>query len=109
MYRLTLISPVKCSYDSSKIYHLSANTLKILLSFIVQRNLSKNITTKLEVGSGCWLDVRPLVVASDVLVASSAQIADPAVPQLVVAVLVDQELGQLIETLPALKTPEAAL
>ena len=49
------------------------------------------------------------MVAGDVLVASSAQIADPAVPQLVVAVLVDQELGQLIETLPALETPEAAL
>ena len=49
------------------------------------------------------------MVAGDVLVASSAQIADPAVPQLVVAVLVDQELGQLIETLPALETPEAAV
>ena len=49
------------------------------------------------------------VVGGNVPVASSTEITDPAVPQLEVAVLVDQQLGELIETLPALKTPEAAL
>ena len=48
------------------------------------------------------------VVAGNVLVASSTEITDPAVPQLDVAVLVDQQLGELIETLPALQAPEAA-
>ena len=49
------------------------------------------------------------VVAGNVLVASSTEITDPAVPQLDVAVLVDQQLGELIETLPALQTLEAAV
>ena len=48
-------------------------------------------------------------MAGNVLVASSTQVADPAGPQLDVAVLVDQQLGQLVETLPALETPEAAV
>ena len=52
--------------------------------------------------------MRELVVTGNVLVASSTQITDPAVPQLDVAVLVDQKFGQLVETLPALQTPEAA-
>ena len=49
------------------------------------------------------------VVTGNVLVASSTQITDPAVSQLDVAVLVDHQLGELIETLPALQTAEATV
>ena len=51
------------------------------------------------------------MVPGDVGVPRLAEVADTTLlhVQLGVAVLVDQQLGQLIETLPALKTPEAAL
>ena len=49
------------------------------------------------------------VVSGNVLVSSSTQITDPTLSHLDVAVLVDHQLGQLIETLPALETSEAAV
>ena len=48
-----------------------------------------------------------LMVGGDVGEPGSAQVAHPAGLHLVVTVLVYQELGQLVETLPALEAPEA--
>ena len=52
--------------------------------------------------------MRLLVVAGNVTIASSTQITDTALSHLHMAVLVDQQLRQLIEAFPALETLEAA-
>ena len=52
--------------------------------------------------------MRLVMMTGNVSIASSTEVTDPALPHLHVAVLVDQQLRQLIETLPALETLEAA-